>query len=313
MKLSPYMNLNRIEFVVTYHCSGRCIHCSVGDQKSSPKYPHVRETEAVRTIQWLAEHFPITSVMTFGGEPLLYPDTVCKIHKTAGDCGIEARQLITNGYFSKDKERIREVAQNLKESGINNLLLSVDAFHQQTIPAETVHYFAECAKAAGIKKLRLSPAWLVNKEHSNTYNTKTAELLATFHDLEITESQGNNIFMAGNAAKYLADYYPAPVLNLKDSCGSQPYTDPLTDITTLSIVPNGNVMICNFVIGNIYREDISEVVARYNPYENEYMRAILEGGASGLLATAEKHHLALDTSRCYSVCDLCRQIAGLNK
>ena len=31
-------NLNRIEFVVTMACTGRCIHCSEGEHKSSGKH-----------------------------------------------------------------------------------------------------------------------------------------------------------------------------------------------------------------------------------------------------------------------------------
>lgn len=312
MKLSPYINLKRIEFVVTYHCTGRCIHCSVGEGNNVPEHPHVQTEAAVSAIRQLTGHFPIASVMTFGGEPLLYPDTVCAIHKTARDCGIEIRQLITNGYFSKDNDRIREVAENLKEAGVNNLLLSVDAFHQQTIPLEPVQSFAGWASKAGIEKLHLSPAWLVNKEHDNTYNAKTKELLAAFSDLGISESHGNNIFMAGNAAKYLAEYYPAPNLCLSDSCGSQPYTDPLTDITSLSIVPNGDVMICNFAIGNIYREDLLEIVARYDPHANKYMRAILERGAAGLLDIAGQNNIPADISKCYTICDLCKQVTASN-
>lgn len=45
--------------------------------------------------------------MTFGGEPLLYPETVCKIHKAARETGIAKRSVITNGFFSRDRGRIK--------------------------------------------------------------------------------------------------------------------------------------------------------------------------------------------------------------
>ena len=57
--------------------------------------------------------------------------------------GIEKKQLITNGFFSKKRERIEEVVTMLEKSGVNSLLLSVDAFHQETIPLDPVKYFAE--------------------------------------------------------------------------------------------------------------------------------------------------------------------------
>ena len=92
-------NLNRIEFVVTMACSGKCKHCSQGEHKSNDNIDKDLAREAVIRI---AEEYNIDSVMTFGGEPLLYPETVCEIHKAAKKMNIPKRQLITNGYFSKN-------------------------------------------------------------------------------------------------------------------------------------------------------------------------------------------------------------------
>lgn len=311
MNLSKYIHLNRIEFVVTWHCTGKCRHCSVGDKLNySTEFHHVQPPKAAEAIRQLSQLYDITSVMTFGGEPLLYPEVTANIHRTAAECGIHARQLITNGFFSKKEARIDEVAQLLKDSGVNNLLLSVDAFHQETIPLEPVLRFAEYLQRVSLPGVQLSPAWLVNSAHENPYNTRTRELLSAFSDLNLPIGQGNDIFLAGNATKYLSEYYPAAQLDLAQTCGSMPYTDPLTDITSLSIVPNGDVMICSFPIGNIYQESIEEIVCHYDPYENECMRALLSGGASELLELAAQKGIEIDRSGCYSVCDLCRMVSG---
>ena len=95
-------NLNRIEFVVTMACSGKCKHCSQGEHKSSDNIDKNTAADAVRKI---ASEYNISSVMTFGGEPLLYHETVCAIHRAAMAMNIPQRQLITNGYFSKDLEK----------------------------------------------------------------------------------------------------------------------------------------------------------------------------------------------------------------
>ena len=78
-------NLNRIEFVVTTDCTGRCKHCSQGEHNSSVNIDKVLAADAVRKI---AENYAITSVMTFGGEPLLCCETVCEIHKAAREMNI---------------------------------------------------------------------------------------------------------------------------------------------------------------------------------------------------------------------------------
>jgi len=246
--------------------------------------------------------------MTFGGEPLLYADAVCTIHEAANRCGIGKRQLITNGYFTKDNERRMQVAKSLEKAGVNNLLLSVDAFHQETIPVEAVYCFARDACKAGIPNIKLHPAWVVDYTHDNPFNKRTKEILAMFADLGIPVSDGNNIIMAGNAVKHLAQFYEKPHLDLSDSCGSMPYTEPLTSITSLSIVPNGDMMICDFVIGNIHAQSMQEIVTQYDPYQNEWMNALLTGGASALLDQAKQQGIPVDCSQCYSICDLCHKI-----
>ena len=307
MKISPYLNIERIEFIVTYHCTGRCLHCSVGDMLGYCKDGHnVDGAAAADAIKRLKQMFPVTSVMTFGGEPLLCSDDVCSIHRAATEAGIAKKQLITNGYFSKDPVVIRNTVMQLADAGVNDLLLSVDAFHQQRIPFEPVYTFAEEAIKCGMN-IRLSPAWVVNKDYVNQYNAHTHELLARFEKLDIHIGSGNDIFMAGYAAKNLAEYYPKPGLDMNQKCGSMPYSAPPTDVTSITIVPNGDVEICSFVIGNIYREKIDDIAARYDPYADETMCAVING-AGAMLDLAKKRGIAIDTSKCYSICDICRQI-----
>ena len=195
-------NLNKIEFVVTYACTGRCKHCSEGDHTACGE--RIDPMVAADAVRKIAAEYDIKTVMTFGGEPLLYTDAVERIMETAKELNIPKRQVITNGYFSKNADRIREVAQLLAKCGVNDLLLSVDAFHQETIPLRVVKQFVTEAKKSGIP-LRLSPAWLVSVSDDNPYNVKTREILDSFSDFEIPTGEGNVIFPEGNARKALAD------------------------------------------------------------------------------------------------------------
>lgn len=197
-------NLNRIEFVVTMACTGRCKHCSEGEHLSITG--HIDADAATDAIRQICKNYKIESLMTFGGEPLLYPEGVCKIHKTVTEMGISARDLITNGFFTKDKKRIREVVGMLADSGANKILLSVDTFHQETIPLELVQYFAECVKETQMP-IKLSPAWLVSETDHNPYNIKTREIIKEFDNLNIPMDSGNVIFPSGNAIKYLSEYF----------------------------------------------------------------------------------------------------------
>ena len=197
-------NIDRIEFVMTYACTGRCKHCSEGD--SLNRTEKINADIATDTVKKLCENFNIKTLMTFGGEPLLCLDEVCKIHKTAKEKEIPKRQIITNGFFTKDLNQIKIAAKKIYESGVNEILLSVDAFHQETIPLEPVINFAEAIIKEKIY-LKLSPAWLVSKTDKNPYNIKTKKILKEFEHLNIEIGEGNIIFPYGNARKYLCEYF----------------------------------------------------------------------------------------------------------
>lgn len=241
-------NLEKIEFVVTYACTGRCKHCSEGDHRSCGE--HIDPAVAADAVNKIAAAYPIKTVMTFGGEPLLYPQTVCAVMKAAKESGVPRRQIITNGYFSKDAERIREIVNQIADAGVNDLLLSADVFHQEYIPIEPVKLFAIEAKNAGIP-IRIQPAWLVSSEDGNEYNNKTKEIISVFNELGIEENEGNVIFPEGNALKYFAEYFT-------DSAPENPYAEDPADVRCVSFDPNGDVL-----DGNVYEKDIIEILKDY--------------------------------------------------
>ena len=243
-------NLSKIEFVVTYACTGRCKHCSEGEHELCGERidPHI----AASTVRAVAERYNIKTVLAFGGEPLLYPDAVYEIIAAAKGANIPTRQVITNGYFSVKSDKIHEVATKLSECGVNDLLLSTDAFHQETIPLDIVRIFAKKAIECGIP-IRLQPAWLVSRENNNPYNRKTREILSNLQDLKIPVSEGNVIFPEGNAKRYLAEYF-------ESSSPKNPYFEDAWDVRCLSFSPSGDVL-----CGNVYECDIIDIIEKYEP------------------------------------------------
>ena len=249
--MNPYLkNLSRIEFVITMACTGKCKHCSQGEHKS---IENIDKALAAAMVRKIASEYNITSVMTFGGEPLLFPDTVCEIHKAATDMNIPHRQLITNGFFSKDYDKIKSVAIKITESGVNDILLSVDAFHQETIPLEYVKAFAKAVLEAGAP-IRVQPAWLVSADDDNPYNNRTREILTEFYDMGISANEGNVIFPAGNALKYLGDYLKPMAEN------ENPYWEDPADIRAICFSANGDIL-----GSNIYKDDITNILSAYSP------------------------------------------------
>ena len=243
-------NLSKIEFVLTYACTGSCKHCSEGEHELCGERidPRVAEN-AVRRI---ASAYGIKTVMTFGGEPLLHTEAVYAVMNAAKELNIPKRQVITNGYFSTDPAKIRAVAEKLAECGVNDLLLSVDAFHQETIPLVAVRTFAAEVKKHGIP-IRLQPAWLVSKTNDNPHNRTTKEILESLADMEIPVGEGNVIFPEGNALKYLSEYFSGAL-------PENPYAEDPADVRCVSFSPSGDVL-----DGNVYRNDIMDIIRDYTP------------------------------------------------
>lgn len=243
-------NLCRIEFPVTYRCNGRCIHCSEAGRRGISA--HIDGDIAAKAIKRVASEYKITSVMTFGGEPLLYPEDVYKIHSAARDCCVASREIITNGCFSRDCAVLRSTARRLAESGCNRVLLSVDAFHQNTLPIEPVKIFAEELLGISGVTVKTNPAWISGRGADNPYDAVTEKLVSEFEKMGVTSAKGNVIFPAGNAKKYLAEYFDPEKEYIN------PYEQDPHDVKSISIGPDGGIF-----GGNIYRTDIIKILDGY--------------------------------------------------
>ena len=137
---------------------------------------------------------------------------------------------------------------------MNSVLLSVDAFHQETIPLEPVMVFAKALYAQDVSKIRVHPAWLVSEVADNPFNCRTREILSEFNAIGILPSNGNVIFPKGNALTYLSEYFDASVPHVN------PYSDDPYDVKSICVDPNGDVL-----GGNIYTTDILEILEKYVP------------------------------------------------
>ena len=103
-------------------------------------------------------------------------------------------------------------------------------------------------------RIRVQPAWLVDKGHDNPYNRKTVEILEKFKKDGLEEASGNMIFPRGNALKYLSEYFDSNKEYVS------PYEENPKDIHAISINPNGDVL-----NDNIYRTDILKIFEKYEP------------------------------------------------
>ena len=111
-----------------------------------------------------------------------------------------------------------------------------------------------------------------------------------------------------SAVVYLSRFYPKEPLDSGFRCGEAPYTVKLDNVRTIAINPNGDVIVCCFVIGNLYQNSIVDIVKAYDPFRNPLMVTLMQDGITGLIQLAETHGIEVDTASFYSECDLCQYI-----
>lgn len=308
--MSQFLTVHRIEFPVTYCCNSRCKHCQLGPSKRALRPAAIEAGLAARIVRDAAAAYPVHSVMTWGGEPLLFPDVVCAIHAAARESGIPFRQIISNIGWPREEVQFREIAFRLAENGVNGIWISVDAFHQEHIPLSVLERNVRLLAEAGIEKLVWNPCWVVSREHDNPWNRRTRAILDALAHLPVVEDSGNTVQPNGNALVWLSEYMPSKTLFPAGTCGDLPYTGRLDQVTSISVEPDGRISICDewMIIGNAFHKNIVEILKNYDPYQVPEMKAILEGGVAGLVAFAQQQGVETDPEGYYSVCDMCRSI-----
>jgi len=306
--MNKYLIVKRIEFAITYLCNVRCSHCySIwGKEEFST---HINKSLARKIVRKVGRKYKPKSIMTFGGEPLLFPEIVYAIHKEAVDVGIPLREVITNGYWSKNGDKIKEIAQNLAESGVISIIISVDAFHQEHVPLGIVRRTAEACLQAGIEDLAWSPCWVVSEDDDNLYNRKTRSILKELEDLPVRNSGGNVMEPEGFALINMREFLPPRKKIPAGKCSDIPYTDPLDSVESICVEPDGRIAVCkDFHIGNASEADVIDIIENYDPFKIPEMKAIIDGGMQGLVDWARVKGVKPDQEGYYSICQMCTDI-----
>ena len=138
----------RIGLMITEECDAACAHCwfdcaptrgATMSQYDARTY--VDEASRIPSIDWIS---------LTGGEPMLHVDLVEGIVAYASDRGIKT-ELVTNCSWAATPKKAFDLLRRLSDAGLNVLNISVDDFHQATIPFERVKISYEAAKILGTR------------------------------------------------------------------------------------------------------------------------------------------------------------------
>lgn len=215
--------------------------------------------------------------------------------------------MLTNGFWGRNEKEAEELANKLKNSGLNCLGISVDAFHQQHIPIEHPRNAAAAAVSAGIEQVAWNVAVLDALDGGNKYDRKTARILKILEPLGI-EAHIHRVLPVGRAAKNLwRDFKREP---LEGPCTSDPILgNDLTNIQSITVEPSGEVDVCwGLTIGNAKEKPLSQIVRQYNWRENQVIRTLVEEGPVGLAKNVKGGISHLRKRRFINKCHLCMEV-----
>jgi hypothetical protein len=299
------MDLGRLEFSLTKKCNSQCIYCQADagpwrneSMEVSDAHKYLHETVKVADLK---------SFLLFGGEPMLYPTRAFTIFKKAQQLDIPKIGMLTNGIWGKEKAEAKKLAEKLKDSGLNILGISVDAFHLQFIPLEYPRNSADAAVNAGIEQVTWNVAVLESLDGANHYDKLTNHILKELKPVGI-EAHVHKVSAAGRALQTMLQYFQKAPLD--GPCeGETPMENTVKNPRSITVGPSGEVDICwHLSIGNAKKTPLSQVISNYDWRKNPTIQTLAEQGPMGLLKQYKSQIGHFKESAYVNKCHLCTEI-----
>ena len=155
--------LRDLRISVTDRCNFRCTYCMPKEVFNS-EYEFLRRDdllsfEEITRISKIFANLDVKKIRLTGGEPLLRKNLPVLISQLSNINGIEDISLTTNGVLLT-----KNVAQQLKDAGLQRITISLDALDDKTFKAisdvnfdvEDVLKAVECAQAVGLDPIKIN-------------------------------------------------------------------------------------------------------------------------------------------------------------
>ena len=132
--------------VLGYRCSSKCRHCLYGCGPHRTDGGLQTKEQADNILNTMKNYAPLAPWHIGGGEPFLNTENLKYIIK-----GMKSRNLIleyveTNAHWAKDKENTTLTLKELKDAGLNCVLVSVSPFHAEFIKPSYTYNLIESAQ-----------------------------------------------------------------------------------------------------------------------------------------------------------------------
>lgn len=285
---------------LTDWCNARCASCYLACRPNRQDWMDVGT--ALRVWQELAAWSPHgCRVHLAGGEPLGDPARVLEILRRGDAAGLTCEKVETNGFWAAEEPAARELLRQLGATGMGELLISADPFHQQFVPIDVVR------RAVALAAEILGPGrWRVRWQDWLEQGVDVQALDAEHREQLFADwiAQGRDR-LNGRAGDTLVDDLPR---RPAEAFAGQTCREAILRGKHVHILPDGSVYpgtCAGIVLGNVHRESIETMWRRLEAdhADRPVLGPLIEGGPAAL--RARQPSVPVDPAGYASKCHLC--------
>jgi hypothetical protein len=238
--------------------------------------------ENIERILEQGQRAGVSSIYFEGGEPFLYYATLVKGVQKAAGMGFSVG-IVSNAYWATSYADALEALKPLRGL-VDDLTVSSDLYHYDEKTSRQSQKATRAAQELGI------PVGTI--------------CVAQPEEIEAAQTQGmlppgeGSVMYRGRAAENLASRAGKTAWQEFKSCPHEDLREP----GRIHVDPFGNLHVCQgIIIGNIYRDDLVELCAAYQPENHPIMGPVLAGGPARLV---EQYELQVEPGYA-DACHLC--------
>jgi MoaA/NifB/PqqE/SkfB family radical SAM enzyme len=249
-------------------------------------------------IKQAAEIGTFETVGFSGGEAILHFDHLRDCAEYASSFGFRVT-LVTNGFWGQNRERGTKMISELVDAGLKSVSFSVDKFHQEFVPIETVSSAMRICEEFGV----FSSATLMDQSDMSSVPATVRALRSELYGKDIVIYP---VFPAGGGAGVL------PESSIIRECKAIKAICPFE--TGLTVMFDGSVRMCcsqfsdeipMTCLGQFDEMSLPEVIEAFN--KNDFIYVLLKKQFAWFVERTKE--LGVSVAEKYSVpCELCHEL-----
>lgn len=252
--------IQELHVLLTYQCTKECDHCFV---YSSP-FSSSKGTFSLQQIkEVINEANKLGTIKRFyfeGGEPFLFFPLLKKSMKLVKENGYEIG-IVTNGFWLTNTEDGKLWLKDLADIGIDDLSVSDDCYHNESLETKTGELMMELARELHI------PSDVITIQEPEIISDKVSK----------GKIVGGGVKFRGRAVEKIITHLNLPKrpASMFSKCSSEDLLNP----GRVHLDAYGNIQLCQGItMGNMWETPLSEILSNYDGNKHPIWGPIAHGG-----------------------------------